>query len=180
MHLPHCSVSKSSITFLTTTCHSEARRSGCALTDWPYAQVSYIPFNQSNPEYLHPVGVARERPFSTDSLDVAQGSLFCHDCGLGVECLHGCYVDDATALYFRAPCVKPDVAQECKEWGLFSPIYVMYMCLRMWLTDSYGNVWEGPHLRPGYYKGCEGWGEIFNVEWLENVCQCAHGYLVHV
>ncbi len=36
-----------------------------------------------SPEYLRHVGVAREGPFSTDSLNVAHCSLFCHDVGWG-------------------------------------------------------------------------------------------------
>lgn len=62
VHLENHNVSKSSITtlFLTTICHSEARCLGCALTDWPYAQVSYIPFTHPSLEYLHPIGVVRE------------------------------------------------------------------------------------------------------------------------
>lgn len=173
MHLQNHNVSKSSITtlFLTTICSTEARRLHCALTDWPYAQVSFIPFIHPNPEFLLPVGVTREGPFSsTDSLGVTHGSLFCCGHRFGVECLH---VVDATTMMLqqynvvRGPMCEARCGPRIQR---IRPVFCFALCICVSACDSYGTVLDGPHLRPGCYKGCGGWGEIFHVRWTENVC----------
>lgn len=64
-------------TFLATICQTDAKHSGYALTDWPYAQVSYIPFIHLNPEHLHLLRGPSP-----------QISWMWHAHGLGVEGLH--------------------------------------------------------------------------------------------
>lgn len=47
-----------------------------------------FPSPSPSPEHFHPVGFVREGSFSTDSLDVANSSLFHHIPGLGLCYLH--------------------------------------------------------------------------------------------
>ncbi len=94
--------------------------------------------------------------------------------GGGVSAHVRCYGDDATAVYCSSgPHVRRQMWPEnAKNEACFPLLH--YVCLSVWLTDSYGAVWDGPptSLRPGSYKGREGWVEILNVGWIKNQWLC--------
>lgn len=93
--------------------------------------------------------------------------VFHHGQGLGGG--HRCSNDEAMVINSSsgAPCVKPDVAWECKEWGPFSPalLYILFKCLNIWLSDSLRGI-MGWSSAKAQIRAVNGWGEISETRWM--------------
>lgn len=93
--------------------------------------------------------------------------VFRHGQGLGGG--HRCSNDEAMVinLSLGAPCVEPDVAWECKEWGPLSPapLYILFKCLNIWLSESLRGT-MGWLSSKAQIRAVNGWGEISETRWM--------------